>query len=77
MVHILNAKDAVAKVSDGMTIMVGGFLAYGTAEELVDELVRKDVGGLTLITTDTAYPGRGVGKLIDGRRVKKLYASYI
>lgn len=77
MVQIVNARDAVAKVVDGMTIMVGGFLAYGTAEELVDELVLNKIGGLTLITTDTAYPGRGVGKLIDGRLVKKLYASYI
>ena len=38
---IKTAQEAVAGVQDGMTIMVGGFLATGSPEILMDALVRK------------------------------------
>ena len=36
---IMTADEAVAGVKDGMTIMVGGFLATGSPEVLMDALV--------------------------------------
>lgn len=62
---------------DGMTIMVGGFMATGAPEKLIDLLIEFDIKDITLITTDTASPGRGTSKLIAEKRVKKLYASHI
>lgn len=62
---------------DGMTIMIGGFMATGAPESLIDLLNEWDIKNITLITTDTASPGRGTSKLIAQKRVSKLYASHI
>ncbi len=62
---------------DGMTIMIGGFMATGTPERLIDLLIKKGIKDITLISTDTGSPGRGSSRLIAEKRVKKLYASHI
>ena len=77
MNKFISLEDAVAKIKDGMTIMVGGFLANGTPETIIDALVESGVKDLTLICNDTAYPDRGVGKLLVNRQLKKLIVSYI
>ena len=70
-------EEAVAQIKDGMTIMVGGFLAVGAPTQIVDALVEKGVKDLTLICNDTAFPDQSIGKLIVNRQVKKLYVSHI
>lgn len=62
---------------DGMTIMVGGFLAVGTPERLVNAIVDRGIKNITLIANDTALPDKGVGQLIVKRQVKKVVASHI
>lgn len=64
-------------IKDGQTIMVGGFLAVGTPEKLIDAIVKKGVKDLTIICNDTGYPDRGVGKLVVNHQVKKVIASHI
>ena len=70
-------QEAVDQIKDGMTIMVGGFLAVGAPTQIVDALVEKGVKDLTLICNDTAFPDQSIGKLIVNRQVKKLYVSHI
>ncbi len=70
-------QEAVDQIKDGMTIMVGGFLAVGAPTQIVDALVEKGVKDLTLICNDTAFPDLSIGKLIVNRQVKKLYVSHI
>ena len=36
----ISLADAVALIPDGASLMVGGFMAVGTPERLMDELVR-------------------------------------
>jgi len=72
-----SAEEAVASVKSGSTIMVGGFLANGTPEILIDALIESGVDELTVICNDGGYPARGVGKLIALKRVKKLIASHV
>ncbi|MCL2067953.1 MAG: CoA transferase subunit A [Treponema sp.] len=72
-----SADEAVAPVKDGSVIMVGGFMACGTAEILIDALVKKGVKNLTIICNDGGYPDRGVGKLIANGQVKRLIASHV
>ena len=60
-----------------MTFMVGGFLANGTPNKIVDALAKSGVKNLTLICNDTAYPDKGVGQLIANKQVKKLFVSHI
>ena len=86
---IMTADEAVAGVKDGMTIMVGGFLATGSPEVLMDALVRKGVKHLTVIANDggldvgqpagefAGKTSRGVGKLLDNHMVDHLIASHI
>lgn len=74
---LISPDQAVDLIRDGMTIMVGGFLAVGTPETLIDRLVAKGVKDLTIICNDGGFPDRGVGKLVVGRQVKKLIASHI
>ena len=70
-------EEAVDFIKDGMTLMVGGFLAVGAPTQIVDALVEKGVKDLTLICNDTAFPDQSIGKLIVNRQVKKLYVSHI
>ena len=77
MSKLSTISEAVAKVKDGMTIMIGGFLANGTPEKLVDALVESGVKDLTLIVNDTGFPDRGCGKLIVNKQIKKVIVSHI
>ena len=69
--------DAVALIPDGASLMVGGFMAVGTPERLIDELVRQGRRDLTVIANDTAMPGRGIGKLVSAGAVRKAIVSHI
>lgn len=69
--------DAVAMIPDGASLMIGGFMAVGTPENLIDELVRQGKRNLTVIGNDTAMPGVGIGKLVRARLVKKAIVSHI
>lgn len=70
-------EEAVARIADGMTVMVGGFLGVGSPHRLIDEVVRQEKRALTLVSNDTMRPGQGVGKLIDAGCVKRVVASHI
>lgn len=73
----IKLEEAVSKIKDGMTLMIGGFLANGTPNHIVDALVKSGVKDLTIICNDTAYPDKGIGQLVGNRQVKKLYTSHI
>ncbi|MGG7162896.1 acetate CoA-transferase subunit alpha [Clostridium ihumii] len=77
MNKIVNIEEAISHIKDGMTVMIGGFLAAGTPEKLVDALVEKGVKDLTIIANDTGYPDKGIGKLVVNKQVKKVIASHI
>ena len=77
MNKFISIEKAVAQVKEGMTVMVGGFLANGTPNAIVDALAQSGVKNLTLICNDTAYPDKGVGQLIANKQVKKLFVSHI
>lgn len=64
-------------LSSGMTIMVGGFLANGSPDYLIDLILETNYGDFTIICNDGGFEDRGVGKLIVAARVKKLIASHI
>jgi len=70
-------EDAVAMIPDGASLMIGGFMAVGTPERVIDEIVRQGKRDLTIIANDTAKPGVGIGKLVDKGLVSRLIASHI
>ena len=64
-------------IPDGAVLMVGGFMAVGTPERIIDEIVRQNKRDLTVIANDTAMPGKGIGKLVAAKRVRRVVASHI
>jgi len=74
---IKTAREAIAEIQDGSTIMVGGFMGCGTPEILIDAMVEKGIKNLRVICNDAGVPGRGVGKLISNGQVKTLIASHV
>src|SRR6516225_7983805 len=73
----VSVEDAVKKIPDGASLMIGGFMGVGTPERLIDELVRQGKRDLTVIANDTAKPGIGIGKLISAKSIRKVIASHI
>ncbi|WP_189459511.1 CoA transferase subunit A [Jeongeupia chitinilytica] len=73
----VSVEEAVAIIPAGASLMIGGFMAVGTPERLIDELVRQGKDGLTVIANDTALPGAGIGKLVSAGLVHKVIASHI
>ena len=73
----LSVEDAVARIPDGASLMIGGFMGVGTPERIVDELVRQGRRNLTVIANDTASPGVGIGKLVSARAIRKAIVSHI
>jgi acetate CoA/acetoacetate CoA-transferase alpha subunit len=73
----LTPEAAAALVPEGASLMIGGFMAVGSPERLIDAIVARGTGGLTVIANDTAMPGRGIGKLVTAGLVSHVIASHI
>ena len=73
----VSLEQAVTMIPDGACLMIGGFMAVGTPERIVDEIVRQKKRNLTVIANDTASPGRGIGKLVAAKLVRKAIVSHI
>jgi len=70
-------EESVALIPDGASLMIGGFMAVGTPERLIDEIVHQGKRDLTVIANDTATPEKGVGKLVGARLLRKVIVSHI
>jgi acetate CoA/acetoacetate CoA-transferase alpha subunit len=57
--------------------MVGGFMTNGTPMVLIDAITKKGVKNLTVICNDAGTPGKGTGKLLSNKLIKKLIASHV
>lgn len=77
MNKIKSIDEAVSYIKDGMTVAVGGFIAAGTPEKLVDAVIAKGIKNLTLICNDTGFPDKGVGKWVVHRVINKAIVSHV
>ncbi len=69
--------DAIRKISDGCSIMVGGFGIPGTPFCLIDELVRQGTKNLTIIKNDANETGMGIDHLLENGQVTRLITTHI
>ncbi|MDB6013759.1 MAG: scoA [Gammaproteobacteria bacterium] len=69
--------EALAGLSDGMTVAVGGFGLCGIPENLIGQIRRMGVKGLTVVSNNCGVDGFGLGMLLDNRQVRKVIASYV
>jgi 3-oxoacid CoA-transferase subunit A len=68
---------AVADITDGSTLAVGGFGLCGIPENLIAALDRLGVGDLTVVSNNCGTDGFGLGVLLAQRRIRKVLASYV
>lgn len=74
---LITALEAAKQVKTGDVVLVGGFLDTGTPNKIVDALVELGTSDLTLVNNDTAFPDRGVGKMVVNKQFSKIITSHI
>ena len=67
---------AVADIFGGATIMIGGFGTAGMADQLIDALIARSAGDLTIISNNAGNGRSGVLALIKAGRVRKIICSF-
>ena len=70
------AAAAVADLFDGASVMIGGFGTAGMPDELIDAVIARNVGDLTIISNNAGNGESGVAALIKARRVRKIVCSF-
>ncbi|WP_298397674.1 3-oxoacid CoA-transferase subunit A [Sphingobium sp.] len=71
-----SAAAAVADIQDGASVMIGGFGTAGMPDQLIDALIDRGVGDLTIINNNAGNGETGVAALIKAGRVKKIICSF-
>lgn len=77
MKKIISIREAGKLVTDGSSVMVGGFVKCGAPVRVMDEIVKNKTKNLTLIANDPSLPDSDRGKLIVNKQVKKFIAAHI
>ncbi|MEM1089478.1 MAG: CoA transferase subunit A [Pseudomonadota bacterium] len=73
-----NAEAALdGLLTDGMTILAGGFGLCGIPENLIAALVTAGTRDLTVVSNNAGVDGFGLGLLLETRQIKKMVSSYV
>jgi 3-oxoacid CoA-transferase subunit A len=72
-----SADEAVADITPGSTVMIGGFGLCGVPEDLIRALVRKGVTGLHTISNNVGIDGLGVGLMLEAGMIASHIGSYV
>ena len=72
-----DAAAAVAVISDGATIMMGGFGLCGIPENLIAALHKQGTKNLTAVSNNAGVDDFGLGVLLQSRQVTKMIATYV
>ena len=74
---VRDAREAIADVHDGASIMLGGFGLCGIPENLINALREKGSKNLTIISNNAGVDGQGAGLLLEARQIRKIIATYV
>jgi 3-oxoacid CoA-transferase subunit A len=74
---VANADLALDGLTDGMTLMVGGFGLCGIPENLIAALKLRGSRNLTCIANNAGVDGFGLGLLLESRQIRKMISSYV
>ena len=75
--RVASYEAALEGLTDGMTLLAGGFGLCGIPENLIAEVQRRQVQGLTVVSNNCGVDGFGLGMLLESRQVSKVVASYV
>lgn len=74
---VADAAEAILDITDGNTLMLGGFGLCGIPENCITALVKKGVRDLTCISNNAGVDDFGIGLMLQTRQVKKMISSYV
>ncbi|MTI56577.1 acetate CoA-transferase subunit alpha [Geosporobacter ferrireducens] len=77
MNKIAKLEEALSRLAENQTLMIGGFAGIGTPEAIVDGIIEKGIKNLTVIANDTAFVDKGIGKLVVNKLLKRVIVSHI
>lgn len=70
-------EDALEGLTDGMTVLAGGFGLCGIPENLIQEIKRRQTKGLTVVSNNCGVDGFGLGLLLEDKQIRKMVSSYV
>lgn len=74
---VKNAQEGIEGLTDGMTLMVGGFGLCGIPENCISALVKLGAKNLTCISNNAGVDDFGLGLLLQEKQIKKMISSYV
>jgi 3-oxoacid CoA-transferase subunit A len=69
--------EALAPLTDGMTILCGGFGLSGNPEALIRGVIERGVRDLTLVSNNAGNLGKGLAQWLRAGILRKVICSYI
>jgi 3-oxoacid CoA-transferase subunit A len=75
--RVSSVDQAIERISDGATILMGGFGLCGIPENLIAALRRKGTKNLTIVSNNAGVDDFGIGLLLQQRQVKKMVSTYV
>jgi 3-oxoacid CoA-transferase subunit A len=75
--RIPSADAAIVNLTDGATILMGGFGLCGIPENLIAAVRRKGAKNLTIVSNNAGVDDFGIGLLLQQRQVKKMISTYV
>ena len=75
--RVKNAQEAITGISDGMTLIIGGFGLCGIPENTIAALVESNVTNLTCISNNAGVDDFGLGLLLQNKQFKIVISSYV
>lgn len=67
---------AVAEITDGSTVMIGGFGRAGQPVELIDALIEHGATDLTIVNNNAGNGDTGLAALLAAGRVRRIICSF-
>jgi 3-oxoacid CoA-transferase subunit A len=74
---VATTAEAVADVTDGSSLAVGGFGLCGIPELLIKAIRDSGIRNLTVVSNNAGIDGVGLGLLLDTKQIKKMISSYV
>lgn len=75
--RVASYDEALAGLTDNMTIMVGGFGLCGIPEGLIAQMVKMKIKGLTAISNNAGVDDFGLGLLLKQHQICTMISSYV
>ncbi|MGC1381315.1 MAG: CoA transferase subunit A [Candidatus Baltobacteraceae bacterium] len=69
--------EAVADISSGSSIAVGGFGLNGIPHNLIEALLEQGATDLVTVSNNCGVDGWGLGVLLDNHRIRRTTGSYV